>query len=409
MANVVFLLDFDPGHVYPTLALARSLERRGHRVSYLGVTEMAATVRDQGFDYGVILEDLYPEGELARRRRHRTLAEPVEPAKLRAHEDHLGPLLDGALDGDLETLEPDLVVVSSFLALEALVLSDRYGLPLVLFTPLLRDPRVPPAAFAARSLTSLSPVTSGRFFELALARRPDLRSLGELTEPIASAPELLACPREFELPGIDRGLQVTYIGPSVLMQRTEAVEPVDIPLEGGQELIYVSLGTQSDSYRSRALAVLRAVAELARSPAAEGWRFVISLGRCFTADELGEVPPNTTVGLWWPQTEVLQRAALMITHGGLGTVKECILARVPMVVVPLMSDQPENAERICHHGLGTRVEPGEVTADLLRAAIRETLAWTEVRSSLAGMSQIFSEQAAQPTGAERIERRLAGS
>lgn len=55
----------------------------------------------------------------------------------------------------------------------------------------------------------------------------------------------------------------------------------------------------------------------------------------------------------------------MINHGGLGTVKECVLSGVPMIAFPSTADQPGNAARIVYHQLGimgntTKVTPEEI-------------------------------------------------
>ncbi|WP_345271505.1 glycosyltransferase [Nibrella viscosa] len=57
-----------------------------------------------------------------------------------------------------------------------------------------------------------------------------------------------------------------------------------------------------------------------------------------------------------PQLQVLQQANVFITHGGLGSVKESIYYEVPMLVYPLDPhyDQPGNALKVEHHGLGLR-------------------------------------------------------
>ena len=54
-----------------------------------------------------------------------------------------------------------------------------------------------------------------------------------------------------------------------------------------------------------------------------------------------------------------------MTNGGAGTVGEALEAGVPMVVLPLHSDQPENAWRVQRAGLGLRL-----AADSSPAAIR---------------------------------------
>ena len=72
-----------------------------------------------------------------------------------------------------------------------------------------------------------------------------------------------------------------------------------------------------------------------------------------TPDEPG-LPPHVFALPEVPQLEVMAYTDLFITHGGTNSVKEAIDQQVPMLVYPVETriDQPGNARRITHHGLG---------------------------------------------------------
>jgi zeaxanthin glucosyltransferase len=65
---------------------------------------------------------------------------------------------------------------------------------------------------------------------------------------------------------------------------------------------------------------------------------------------------NLRVFQYIPQIDFLQCTDVMITHGGLGSVKECLDANVPMYVIPLnqKTDQNGNAVRINANGVGIK-------------------------------------------------------
>lgn len=71
-----------------------------------------------------------------------------------------------------------------------------------------------------------------------------------------------------------------------------------------------------------------------------------------------------------PQLDTLRYCDLMITHGGFGSVKECVAAGVPMLVYPLNTnvDQPGNSARIISLGLGLRGKVSESPANIRRKA-----------------------------------------
>lgn len=63
-----------------------------------------------------------------------------------------------------------------------------------------------------------------------------------------------------------------------------------------------------------------------------------------------------------PQLKMLDHADLMINHGGINSIMECISKEVPMLVYPLSAtfDQKGNAARVVHHKLGLR---GKIKGD----------------------------------------------
>ena len=71
-------------------------------------------------------------------------------------------------------------------------------------------------------------------------------------------------------------------------------------------------------------------------------------------------PDNVRVEPWVPQQDVLAHAAAAVVHGGSGSTLGALAAGVPLVVVPLFADQPQNARRVRRGGCGRRgrAQPG---------------------------------------------------
>ncbi|WP_345945824.1 nucleotide disphospho-sugar-binding domain-containing protein [Pseudomonas sp. 15A4] len=59
-----------------------------------------------------------------------------------------------------------------------------------------------------------------------------------------------------------------------------------------------------------------------------------------------------------PQQWALQHADAVVTHGGLNTVMDAIVARTPMLVMPIAFDQPGVASRVTHAGIGLQLRRG---------------------------------------------------
>lgn len=84
--------------------------------------------------------------------------------------------------------------------------------------------------------------------------------------------------------------------------------------------------------------------------------------------DLGPAPPNVTVERWVPQSQALAAAALVVCHGGSGTVLGALAAGLPLVLTPMFSDQFPNAETIANAGAGVVTDHAG-----LRAAIEHVL------------------------------------
>lgn len=72
-------------------------------------------------------------------------------------------------------------------------------------------------------------------------------------------------------------------------------------------------------------------------------------------ESLGKIPDNIYAYSFVPQVEVLQHSDVFITHCGMNSVNEAMLAGVPMVAMPFINDQIANAERVVQMGIGKRV------------------------------------------------------
>ena len=399
MARILFLSDFAQGHLLPTFGVARGLQKRDHRVGYAVIPDLAPVVERRGFETLCILEQVYPSGTLER------LKKDKGEERLTAH---LDPLIDGTLDPVVEAWRPDLIIVSYFLSLEAAILETRYGIPIAIFTFNLRSAGLSPAELALEQLVEQDTV-GFRLLELAVSKGRVVRKMRQLVEPLERCTELLCCPPEFEVEEVDRGPRVRYIEPSIRRDETQGPgtrnpSPVLEELGASKDLIYASLGSAVETHQEIGQRFYKAFFELAASLPL---RFILSLGSGYGLDRLGTIPDNVKVYDWVPQMEVLKRSRAAITHGGLGTVKECIWHGVPMVVLPAGRDQPLNAERVEHHGLGRALDPTQLTAESLSEALNHVLESPEVDRKITAMRELFRRREAKEIGADSVEEILA--
>ncbi|MHB1774540.1 MAG: glycosyltransferase [Acidimicrobiales bacterium] len=229
-----------------------------------------------------------------------------------------------------------------------------------------------------------------------------------LAEVEAGSLSLASAALDAHQPGIAGALRGTdylsrfpaSLDPSPLPRthRYRVDEPARAPLPdawGGSTapLVYVSLGTvlgrlstAADRYR----AVLEAVRRLDA-------RVLFSVGPAFDRSLLGPVPPHVEVTGWVHEPDAAAAAAVVVCHGGSGTVYGALAAGVPVVVVPAFADQRENARRVAAAGAGLAVDPPGPGA--IAAAVTAVLGDGRFRERA---RRLAAETAAAPTPGELL-------
>lgn len=132
-------------------------------------------------------------------------------------------------------------------------------------------------------------------------------------------------------------------------------------------LVYFSLGTVAPKTAKFAIRCMHALAQ-------EDLHVVVTCGKSYDIAQLGAVPANCQVFSFVPQRAVLEHTSVFVTHGGMGSVNEAMAAGVPMVCMPVGSDQYEDSRRVCELGMGQMLYRKTATAEQLRDAVLQTLA-----------------------------------
>ncbi|MEJ7607272.1 MAG: nucleotide disphospho-sugar-binding domain-containing protein [Bryobacteraceae bacterium] len=119
------------------------------------------------------------------------------------------------------------------------------------------------------------------------------------------------------------------------------------------------------------------------------WQWIIAIGNGVKAEDLHSVPQNVLVVKWAPQLSILERAHIMITHGGANTVKECIWFGVPMILFPMGLDQPGTAARVAFHGFGLVGDIRRISAGKIRSLVQRIATGPRFRSRVELMRERF--------------------
>ena len=158
-------------------------------------------------------------------------------------------------------------------------------------------------------------------------------------------------------------LNVRFVGTPL----GEDVPPSPLPTacqNDGRPLVLVSLSTLDQGQATLMESILVALGSL---PV----RALVTLGPALAAARF-TAPPNVMLETFVPHGSVLPRATAVITQCGLGTVMKALAHGVPLVCIPLVGDQADNAARIEALGAGVRL-PSDADPSRIRKAIEQVL------------------------------------
>ncbi|MCP5048798.1 MAG: glycosyltransferase family 1 protein [bacterium] len=403
MATIAFFPDLEEGHLFPTFGLARSLADRGHDVHYIGIIQNREAVLKFGFSYHVIFNEEFPEDfmEEFKARFDEEAGENQEGI------DHISLMIADSipLDNIIAEIQPDILITTAFIQLETLILHYRFYIPQVVLNPMVRKPVVPLIRSCIDRYLQLPGKVSLEVMNFFNQRKKgEFKSITDMVAPLGEIPELILCPKEMVLPQWEYDSNVHFIEPSI---RKEALLPgpstlsLDIP--EGRQVIFASMGSQAFRFKAPSKHFYATVLEVMRANLDKDWHVLLVINAEFQVEEFGEIPGNVTVLDWAPQIEILNISSLVITHGGLGTVKESIFFGVPMIVLPLGRDQFDNAKHVQHHQLGIEMDLENLKADELEANIDHLLTSSDIRDSVGKMKALFREKEEAQIGAKFIE------
>ena len=98
-----------------------------------------------------------------------------------------------------------------------------------------------------------------------------------------------------------------------------------------------------------------------------------------------QIPDNLPEGVrhfsYVPFSEVLDRCAALVYHGGIGTLSQALAAGIPHVIMPMAHDQPDNAVRIKCLNVGDYLWPNQFRGPRLANMLERILGSAEVRSA----------------------------
>ena len=390
-------------------ALGRALQRRQHSVTVFQAPAIEERVHEQGLGFypvgGVQSSELAESIQnLAERRGLGSLRFAVQGAA------RMSDLLCRELPEILRGADVEMVLADQNEPAAATV-AEYLGLPFVSVCPSLplnRAPGIPPpfvpwgysgSAWArlrnriGYSVTDrlIAPINATinrhrRGWGLKPIRTPD-----DTFSPLAQLSQMVP---EIDFPRRALPPNFHYLGPF------HGAEPSSLfPFDklNGKPLIYASLGTlqAGDSHYFR---------YIAEACAGLDAQLALATGGAPGTEPPRDLPGDPVVVRFAPQTLLLRRAALCITHAGMNTTMQALAFGVPLVALPITHDQPGIAARVAYSGAGVTIPMQRVTVARLRQAVETVLREPRYRERAQAIAGSIASAGGVDRGAQIVEQ-----
>ena len=406
----------DSGHMNPIMLIAEALAARGHTIQLItfafGEAKYAKKTAAFGGEF-VGLPCPLSEKEIL----DKAVADGTVPFPLQR--DYMIDNLRTAL----QRFQPD-VIVSDFVTLAPMEVSEELGVPLVL--------NVPGPLAMAKTIVGVPDFTSGfsmlglttfytPFSGPALAETLHLAGLHKVSRVLRKhvMRSLVAVNSFFGLEPADLlppNVQVTgpLDRPPKAAQLAQTHPELHAFLERATQVVYITTG-------SMVILPDWIVAVLFHALKATGCSVVWSLKEERQQFVPDRSDPAFFISSWLPQPALLQheKIAAVITHCGWGGTLECLSGGKPVLPLPFFGDQADNAQILVNAGVGELVgplpafgfdvtgasayKPGSLTAESIAAAVLRMLGNPRYRQNAQRLKTLGEEPGGAAALAIRIE------
>lgn len=216
-------------------------------------------------------------------------------------------------------------------------------------------------------------------------------------ESFSTLAQISQMPKAFDFPRRNLPDSFHYVGPI----RGASSKPVPFPWErlDGRPLVYASLGTLQNNREATFRCFADACAGL-------NVQLVMSHGGGLTSEQAASLGNRALVVPYAPQTDLLARCALTLTHAGLNTVLDSLAHGVPLVAIPITYEQPAIARRLEYVDAGIVVPFRLATPEKVRRAVEAVLGSPRIVAAAGRMKAQIDAAGGNTRAVDIIEQAL---
>ncbi|MEM1171367.1 MAG: glycosyltransferase [Cyanobacteria bacterium P01_H01_bin.35] len=418
MSHIGILCPGAIGHLNPMANLGNELQKRGHKVTLFGVPDVREKLASSQLEFFEIGSEDYLPGTMDSMYARLGELTGLEGFKyaIECFRKETSMLFREAPDAitkvGIDAMLADQTILSGG------TIADYLNLPFINICnalPLNREPGIPPyfthwlyrnswwAKLRNQLCYQLLNYLTRSIWNLVQKQRKDWKlplyqtrqdAYSQLCQ-ISQLPKVLDFPREQLIPWFH------YIGP---FKNPSDIEPVsfvdeDFSFEklNGKALIYANLGT----IQNRNQKVFQCIAQAFNELEIEA-QLLISLGNPKADPSQVNFPGSPLVFSFPPHQQIINRSHLVITHAG-STALNCLSVGVPMVAIPITTDQPGMAARIAQAGAGEVIPLKKLSTSTVKTAIQKVFQEPSYRNNARKICDAIQEAGGVDSAANLIE------
>lgn len=371
MSNILMInLPFS-GHVNPTLPLAEELVNRGHKVDYICSEQFRQKIESTGADF--IAYASFPEKPSEKEKKKLSFQAVFDTAL--------------ALKGRYDILIYEMFFYPGIKLAE------------ILEIPCVRQFSQP--AWSDESWKDMSKVfkISSKLIDVQVMGKKRIKSMDlpfrSMDDAIRhSKPDMniVYVPESFQKSRDSFDDSFHYVVP----KQKPAKGNLQIPYDKMKDpILYISLGSiiSDKSFYKKCINLF----------GNKNISVILNTGK-INPETLDAIPDNIYAYSFVPQIEVLQHASAFLTHCGMNSVNEAICAGVPMIGMPFLNDQIENAKQIDQLKIGKKIHAFPNRAKEIETSVLEVLNNKMYRENIKIMQQKVNDTSAWEVMIREIEK-----
>lgn len=397
LARVLVVIPPAAGHVNPSLGLVKQLVKQGEDVTYVCTEEYRKRIEATG---AKVLTYTYAMGSFAE--------DPVlKPIIFK----HPYQFIQFILHGMIKPIIPevlarteqdkyDYLIYDYLLGWGGQIIAERLGIPAVcsissfVFTKLLGS---------EQQMNEQDEQEMQAIYDSSVEVTKQLADRYQLSVPAMS--DIFKAYGVLKIVHLSRDLQpdaeqlddsYVFTGSSIVPRMDAPTFTLDRSKLPYTQAVYISLG----SILNNNLEFYKLCFTAFRD---EPIQFILSSGKETNMEPIADlIPDNFIIKPYLPQLEVLQQVDAFITHAGMNSTSEALYYHVPLVMMPLTSDQPMVAQQVQKRGAGVIVDHQSLTPEVLRNALLEVLNQPSYKQNARAIGESLREAGGYERAAEMV-------